>query len=340
MCTRDTLKRARMMLREGNMAVIGLDLGATKLAGALFDGDGQILVRDGVLLGARDGDEVGRLIVERLAALRDAAAARGIDVKAVGVSVPGIAHHEGGTVWAPNIAGWERYPLRDVLSAGVGSSCPVVVESDRAASILGEVSRGVAKGCRHAIFLAVGTGIGAGILVNGSILRGAHDIAGAIGWMGLDRPYRAEYDRCGGFESHASGAGIARVAQELLQTEPRYDGPLRGIAPGEITAHEVFGAYAAGDNLAARVVANAVECWGMAVANLVSLFDPEMIVLGGGVFGPAAGLLDRIIAEARRWAQPVSFQKVAVRLSSLGPDACLYGTGELALRATRGEMPG
>jgi glucokinase len=320
------------------MAVIGLDLGATKVAGALFDRDGLILDRDGSLLEGRDGDEVGRLIVEQMAALRDVAAARGMEVEAVGVAVPGIAHHEGGTVWAPNLDGWERYPLRDVLGAEAGSSCPIVVESDRAASILGEVSRGAARGCRHAIFLAVGTGIGAGILVDGSILRGAHDIAGAIGWMGLDRPYRAQYDRCGGFESHASGAGIARVARELIEADPGYDGPLREVAPGEITAHEVFGAYAAGDDLAARVVANAVECWGMAVANLVSLFDPEMIVLGGGVFGPAAGLLDRIVAEARRWAQPVSFAKVAVRVSTLGPEACLYGTGELALRASRGEM--
>jgi glucokinase len=188
--------------------------------------------------------------------------------------------------------------------------------------------------------LAVGTGIGAGILVDGAILRGAHDIAGAIGWMGLDRPYRPEYDRCGGFESHASGAGIARVARERLAAEPGYDGPPRAIAPGAITAHEVFEAYAAGDGLAARVVANAVECWGMAVANLVSLFDPEMVVLGGGVFGPAAGLLDRIVAEARRWAQPVSFARVEVRVSALGPEACLYGTGELARRAAREGVPG
>ncbi len=322
------------------MAVIGLDLGATKLAGALFDPDGRILERDGALLEGRDGDEVGRLIVESLAVLRRMAAARGLDVEVIGVSVPGIAHHEGGTVWAPNIPGWDRYPLRDVLRGQTGDSCPVVVESDRAASILGEVSRGVARGCRHAIFLAVGTGIGAGILIDGAILRGAHDIAGAIGWMGLDRPYRAEYDRCGDFESHASGAGIARVARELIEAEPGYHGPLRGLSPGEVTAHEVFSASAAGDGLAARVVANAVECWGMAVANLVSLFDPEMIVLGGGVFGPAAGLLDRIVAEARRWAQPVSFAKVAVRVSALGPEACLYGTGELALRAARGEMTG
>ena len=111
-------------------------------------------------------------------------------------------------------------------------------------------------------------------------------------------------------------------------------------APGAITAHEVFGAFGAGDDLAASVIANAVECWGMAVANLVSLFDPEMVVLGGGIFGPAAPLLDRIVAEARKWAQPVSFAKVAVRISSLGPDACLYGTGELALRVVREGVPG
>ncbi len=321
------------------MAVIGLDLGATKLAGALFGRDGTVLERALALLEGRAGDEVGKLIVEHVAVLSSMASERGMDVQAVGVSVPGLVHHEDGTVWAPNIAGWERYSLRDVLRAEVGASCQVAVESDRAASILGEVSRGVARGCRHAIFLAVGTGIGAGILVDGSILRGAHDIAGAIGWMGLDRPYQAAYRTCGGFESHASGAGIARVARELLAAEPEYQGTLRALAPGLITAHEVFNAFAAGDGLAARVVANAVECWGMVVANLVSVFDPEMVVLGGGVFGPAAAQLDRIVAEARQWAQPVSFASVKVCVSTLGPEACLLGTGELALRAARQEVP-
>jgi glucokinase len=158
--------------------------------------------------------------------------------------------------------------------------------------------------------------------------------------MGLDRPYQSAYERCGGFESHASGAGIARVARELMEKEPGYSGALREIGPEKVTAHDVFSAYAAGDALAARVVANAVECWGMAVGNIVSVLNPEMVVLGGGVFGPAAAELDRIVAEARRWAQPVSFSKVAVRISALGPDAALHGSGELALRAARGEGPG
>lgn len=315
------------------MAVIGLDLGATKLTGALFDAEGRIVCRTGGLLEGRDGDQVGQLIIDQATELLDAAAARNLEVRAGAAAVPGIAHHDGGTVWAPNIPGWDRFPLRDLLRGVLGSSSRVVVESDRAASILGEVSHGAARDCRHAIFLAVGTGIGAGILVDGAILRGAHDIAGAIGWLGLDRPYQSTYVRCGGFESHASGTGIARVALELLDADTAYTGTLRSIAPDRITAHEVFAAHAAGDRLAAKVVANAVECWGMVVANLVSLFDPEIVVLGGGLFGPAAAELGHIVEEARKWAQPISFPKVKVCVSELGPEACLYGTGELALRA-------
>jgi len=317
------------------MAVIGIDLGATKLAGALFETDGSIRERTGSLLEGRAGDDVSRLILEQLRPLQEAAESCGKALEVVGVSVPGIAYQEDGTVWTPNIPGWERYPLRDRIAEALGPGCPVVVEDDRACSILGEVARGAAKGRRHAVFLAVGTGIGAGIMVDGAILRGAHGTAGAIGWMGLDRPYRAAYDQCGGFESHASGAGIARFARELLDADAEYRGSLREIEPDRITAQAVFRAFDAGDSLAARVVANAVECWGMAVANVVSLIDPEVIVFGGGLFGPASKLLDRIVAEAKQWAQPVSFGNVTVVTSALGPEACLYGIGERALRAAR-----
>jgi len=317
------------------MAVIGIDLGATKLAGALFANDGAIRARADARLDRRAGDDVGRLILEQLRPLKEAAQSGGDALEAVGVSVPGIAHQEDGTVWAPNIPGWERYALRDRLAAALGPGCVVVVEDDRACSILGEVARGAARDRRHAVFLAVGTGIGAGILVDGAILRGAHGTAGAIGWMGLDRPYQAAYDQCGGFESHASGTGIARVARQALARESSYQGDLNDIEPEQITAEAVFRAYDSGDPLAARVLANAIECWGLAAANVISLLDPEILVFGGGLFGPAAKLLDRIVAEARHWAQPVSFGKVEIVASALGPEACLYGIGERALRAAR-----
>lgn len=317
------------------MAVIGFDLGATKLAGALFGADGAILERSSALLEDRRGADVGRLVAELLRSLLAEAESRGETIEAVAASVPGIAHHDDGTVWAPNIPGWERFPLKATIAAELGEGRPVAVESDRACSILGETARGCARGRRHAIFLAVGTGIGAGILADGAIIRGAHDIAGAIGWMGLDRPYRADYGERGGFESNASGFGIVKMAREYLRESPDYQGPLRAVDPGRLSAVEVFEAHRAGDAMAGRIVANAVECWGMAVANLVSLFNPEIVVLGGGLFGPAAKELDRIVAEARKWAQPISFAKVAVRVSELGPDAALIGSGELARRVAR-----
>ena len=313
------------------MALIGLDLGATKLAAALFAEDGAILHRSQCPLGGCQGADVAALILQQLRNLQAEGVTRGLVLQSVGVSVPGIYHADTGTVWAPNIPGWEQYPLLDELRKKVGEGVAVAIDNDRACSVLGESVLGAARGCKHVIFLAVGTGIGAGILIDGRILRGAHDIAGAIGWMALDRPYTRDYDSRGCFETHASGAGIEKTARRLLAESPAHLGPLSRIHPESLTAHDVFAAFDQGDALAETVVANAVECWGMAVANLVSLFNPEMVVFGGGIFGPAARLLERIEAEARRWGQPISMGKVSLRVSSLGPDACLHGTGQLAL---------
>src|ERR1039457_2089587 len=169
-----------------NTAVIGLDLGGTKLAGALFTGSGKILQKSVVPMKGRQGREVGELIRQELKNLLAAAHVRGVNVSAIGVSVPGISYSKTGKVWAPNIPGWDDYPLRrEILAALPDKRIEVVIDSDRAAYILGETWRGVAKGCRNAIFLAVGTGIGAGILIDGRILRGAHELPVATGCCAL-----------------------------------------------------------------------------------------------------------------------------------------------------------
>lgn len=253
---------------------------------------------------------------------------------AVGVAVPGIYRAERGTVWAPNIPGWDDYPLRAELCRALGAGTRVVIDSDRAAYILGETWRGAARGARDAIFLAVGTGIGAGILVNGTVLRGHADIAGAIGWLALDRPFREPYVGCGCFEYHASGPGLTGVARELMQDAPTYSGELRQLSEAGLSTGDLFAAYDRGDDIARRTLDEAIELWGMAAANLVSLFNPETIIFGGGVFGPAVRFLDRIHAEARRWAQPISMQQVRFAASTLGGDAGLFGAARLALDAT------
>ncbi|MHB1312934.1 MAG: ROK family protein [Gemmatimonadaceae bacterium] len=318
------------------MPVIGLDLGGTKLAGALFDASGEIIGEEIVAVERREGAAVGALIVGCLERLR----ARGGPVKAIGISVPGISRTASGRVWAPNIPGWDDYPLRDeILAALAPKHCPVVIEADRSCCIMGEVWRGAAQECRNAIFLAVGTGIGAGILVDGRILHGAHDIAGAIGWMALHHPFAEKYGSCGHFEYYASGEGIVRAAREALAGSADYRGALRGIDPAALTAQDVFALHDTGDAVAVAALTQAVELWGMATANLVSLFNPERIIFGGGVFGPAAGLLDDIAREARRWAQPISMTQVELVASSLGGAAGLYGAGYFARLAVRHPDP-
>lgn len=313
------------------MEVLGVDLGGTKLAAAVFSEKGVMLNNESLPLGSRSGKEAGSFITSTIMAEIEKARLKGYNIRSIGVSVPGISMVKTGTVWAPNIEGWTDYPLYREIRDAVGD-IPVLIDSDRACSILGEVWMGNAKGCRDAVFLTVGTGIGAGILSNGEVLRGSNDISGAIGWMALDRPFRPKYINYGCFEYHASGDGIARVAGELLAEDKSYSGKLRRIEPEAITGRHVFEALEEGDWLAGKVISQCIEFWGMAVANIVSLLNPEKILLGGGVFGPAVRFIPEIIKEAELWAQPVSIRKVRIEASGLGGAAAVYGAGYLALK--------
>jgi len=317
------------------MKIIGLDLGGTKLAGAIFSKEGKILEKKVVPLKKRQGTKIGGLIKNQIRQLLPIAKEREFEINGIGISVPGIYYSRSGNVWAPNISGWEKYPLlEDILSLSEVKNINVKIDSDRACYILGETWQGNAKGCKDAIFLAVGTGIGAGILTDGKILRGASDIAGAIGWMALDRPFHRKYKTCGCFEYQASGDGIAGVAREFLKNQENdYIGMLREKNIEKITSHDVFNAYQQSDPIAISVLENCIELWGMSVANLVSLFNPEKIIFGGGVFGPAAQFLEQIRNEACKWAQPISMNQVRLEISALAGDAGLFGAAQLALIA-------
>ena len=310
------------------MSVVGIDLGGTKVSGMVFDNDGNCLRQTTRLLEGRKGVAVGQLVIDVIRGLLQPA------VEAVGICVPGISNAKTGCVWAPNIPDWESYPLQKEVENMLGNpAIRVKIAGDRSCHILGEIWKGAAQGVNDAVFIAVGTGIGMGILANGQIVEGHAGISGAAGWMALDTKYEADYAQYGCFESHASGNGIARCAQRLLNENTLFHDSILKAHPVEsITAHDVFDAFAKGDRLAAQVIDRAVQLWGMAAANAVSLFNPEMMVWGGGVFGPAAQLLDRIYDEACRWAQPIAIRQVRFVQSQLGGDAGLYGAGRLVLK--------
>lgn len=313
------------------MAIIAIDLGGTKALGAILDGEGNMPLKQIQLLDGAEGEAVGEIVLDLIKHLMGSY--KEDRIEAIGICIPGIVYSKTDTVWAPNIPGWDKYPLKKQISSLVGPDVKVSIESDRTCYILGEVWKGAAQGCDNAIYMAVGTGIGIGILIDGHILHGANDIVGAAGWMALHYPYQEEYIPTGCFEYYASGNGIATQMHRALRCSRNYTGVLRGTPIEAITSHDVFDAYLKGDQLATKVLDKAVEMWGMAAANLVSLFNPEKIIFGGGVFGPAGRFIGRIYDEACKWGQPISMNDVKFCLSEVQGEAALYGSAYLALRS-------
>ncbi|RPI71570.1 MAG: ROK family protein, partial [Ignavibacteriales bacterium] len=185
---------------------------------------------------------------------------------------------------------------------------------------------------RNAIYFSVGSGIGAGVLIDGRILHGFNDGVGAVGWLAVEKPFREEFKLKGSLEYLASGKGILNAVRENLLKNPHQGKILGSKDIHNITIDDVFRAYSLKDAIAVKVINNCIEYWGIAVANLISLFNPEMIIFGGSLFGPALQFIENIKAEAEKWAQPLFVENVKFVKSELGANAGLYGAGHLATR--------
>jgi glucokinase len=287
--------------------MVAVDLGGTKLAVALVDGNGQMSKLTTLAVDTRSALAPVNQIVE---ATRELIGANRLNVKVsgIGVAVPGLVRREG-TVWAPNLNGWRRMAVAQRLNRALG--LPVIVESDRNAAVLGETWRGVARGKSDAIVVMLGTGIGAGILSGGKLVRGAHELSGCAGWMVVSDAYGTEARRCGQLESLAAGPGIARAA-------------------GASNAQDVAEAARRGDPVAIRVYREAGRLLGHGVANLVSLFDPEIVVIGGGLAKASDLFMEALQKAAKERAQPISAKLVRIVTSPLGAHANLLGVARLA----------
>ncbi len=310
----------------------GIDVGGTKIASALFTRAGEISAKGKIAIDKSGGDAAADQVGDRIDALDAAARAAGGRLAAVGISIPGIVYSGSGKVWAPNIPGWDQYPLLERIRGHVlPASVPVVLESDRSAYVAGESWRGAAAGARDVVFLAVGTGIGAGIISGGRILHGHEDIAGAVGWFGLNPAFKPEYGSMGCFEAEASGNSVGRIARERLGKGRASSMPsLAGGRINAVTAEVVAEAARRNDPLALEVVAETVTYLAMGIANIVSILNPEVVVVGGGLFQAADVFLDPVRREFKRWAQPLAAREVRIELSGLGEDAGVYGCGKLA----------
>jgi len=288
-------------------SVIAIDLGGTKLTTAVVDHNGRVSGRT-----KRPARRAGlQATVEQIeSSIRESLdAAQAADVDAVGLIVPGIFSKHTGEAWAPNLWGHAQVPLLAELRRGLKT--PVTIDSDRAGYVLGEQWLGAARGLKDVVFLAVGTGIGAGILSGGRLLDGAGGVAGAVGWFALNRLHKEQYGAIGCWESEAAGPALARRLNAK-------------------SAEDVVAAARAGDPAALAAVEETAHYLGLGIANLVSVLNPEMVVLGGGLMQAGDLFLPTIRRVMPEWAQPVSAQQARIELTQLGEDAGLLGAARLA----------
>ena len=320
-------------------AAVGIDLGGTKMFGAVSDLTGSVAHEIYARHGAR-----GETAIEELCGLIDNLLRQprpaGQSIRGIGIGAPGLTLSRDGIVAFAPALDWHDVPLKRILSQRF--NLPVFVENDVNLAALGEMGYGAGRGSRDLVCITIGTGIGAGVIVDGALYRGHHLAAGEIGYLVpgveyLDRQAEA----FGVFESLASGTAIGKRARRTLaetDSSASPDGADRGGragTAGEADAESVFAAARRGELWAKEVVGQTVDLLSVAISSIAALLDPEVIVLGGGVSGSADMMIEPILARLQ--GKLLFMPRLAV--SKLGYRAAVMGAVQLVLDGTTDRVP-
>jgi len=314
----------------GEQAVIGIDIGGTKTLSAVVDPQGRVQARRRIETPQREPEAFVAVLGEELNGLLRAAGLQREEILGVGVGAPGPLDPRTGVVFEPpNLAGWRDVPLRDLLGRATGMAA--FVENDANAAALGEAWVGAGVGARDLIYVTVSTGIGGGLIFNGELYHGVSGYAGEIGHMTVepDGPI-CSCGRRGHLEAVAAGPAIARMAAEAVRAGRHTHLCAR---PGDVlTAEAVAEAARAGDAVAREVYERAARYIGLALASLVNVLNPEMVIIGGGVskvgdllFGPV-----RAVVRERAYGRAADAAKIVP--AALGDDAGVIGAAAVVYR--------
>ena len=288
--------------------IVGVDLGGTNIvAGALAEDGSDIIA---LRTEATRADQGADAVVDRIARMIDTVIAETIaqtgarrdDVIGVGVGAPGPLDRERGiVVTTPNL-GWTNFPLRDVVAAR--TRLPVRIDNDANCATLGEWWLGAARGANNVIGMTIGTGIGGGIILGGRLYHGSSDVAGEIGHATIDITGRR--CKCGNYgclEAYASGPSIADRAREAVGSDDEAFLVLMvGGDANKITAATVYEAAKLGDDVALDVVRETSRFLGAGIANLLNIFNPDVVVIAGGVTQAGETLFGPLRREVRKRA--------------------------------------
>lgn len=298
--------------------VVGIDMGASHLHFALANFSGETI--DDTTEKVRPEDGPGRTISQiKKGIQRLIPAGRRNRLRALAMAVPSAVDPSSGLVlMANNLPGWKNINLKRELEKEI--RLPVCIDNDANMAAVGERWRGVARDLDNFVFIALGTGIGSGIFVNGQLYVGRTGAAGELQFLNVDWPrWNEDFGDTGYFESHASGQGIATLGRKLIK--PRSRDKSAGLAETR-DAYFVFEAFRRGNAKARKTLETIFTILGVGIANVVGVLDPDMIVLGGGISRGAPEFMLQTVSGVAQKIQP---NCPPILISQLGDQAQTYG---------------
>ncbi len=310
----------------------GIDLGGTTAKIGLFTTTGDLLEKWEVPTDT--SDQGARILPNLAAAVQDKMAQRSLrpdQIEGVGLGVPGpVQDSSVVAIVCANLGGWGDCDAGAQLSQLLGG-LRVQVGNDANVAALGEIWMGAAKGCRSAVMVTLGTGVGGGVVADGKLIEGAHGAGGEIGHITVN-PQETAQCGCGKhgcLEQYSSATGVVRCMNKLLKQNPDVPCTLRGR---DFAAKDVFDAARSGDKLAQQEVEDMTLTLALALGNIAAITDPEMFLVGGGVARAGDVLLEPLSRHYQANAF-LSCRNTPIRLASLGNDAGIYGAVRLIVGA-------
>lgn len=310
----------------------GIDLGGTTAKIGLFTTTGDLLEKWEVPTDT--SDQGVRILPNLAAAVQDKMVQRSLrpdQIEGVGLGVPGpVQDSSVVAIVCANLGGWGDCDAGVQLSQLLGG-LRVQVGNDANVAALGEIWMGAAKGCRSAVMVTLGTGVGGGVVADGKLIEGAHGAGGEIGHITVN-PQETAQCGCGKhgcLEQYSSATGVVRCMNKLLEQNPDVPCTLRGR---DFAAKDVFDAARSGDKLAQQEVEDMTLTLALALGNIAAITDPEMFLVGGGVARAGDVLLEPLSRHYQANAF-LSCRNTPIRLASLGNDAGIYGAVRLIVGA-------
>ncbi|WP_036222954.1 ROK family protein [Mesoaciditoga lauensis] len=301
------------------MKVLGIDLGGTNVAMAVVNENGEILVRKTIETKVQEGFEK---VVERISKAANEIISEVGGVSKIGIGSPGSIDHKNGLVrFSPNFPGWINVPLSKEIEKRTGVG--VTLENDANAFVMGEKWFGKGKGYTDIIGITLGTGVGGGVITGGMLLRGHKGIGAELGHVVVDpNGYPCGCGNHGCLETIASATGISRLAREWKERYPN-------SIISEFTAKAVMDAARQGDPLGVKVLEIVSQALGIALGSLIHIFNPQLIVIGGGVSRAGDVLLSAVKKRTRENVMRSFWDTYEIVLSDLVDDAGIFGAASM-----------